>query len=75
MHVELADKLTQSGVELKISMFIGSVTFMFPISLINKYVYTRMTARKFHLSSANIIDLGIFALVTLWYESFAIYSS
>jgi len=56
-------------------MYIGAVAFMLPISLINKLVYTKLTDRKFQLSSANWIDLIIFALVSVWYYVFALYTN
>ena len=68
MRINLFEDLNQAGKNLKSAIYIASVTFMFPITLINKYIYTRMTARKFQLSSANMIDLTIFALVVFLWE-------
>ena len=75
MHVELAHELHLAGSEILYALELASIAFLFPIHLINKLVYLRLRKRKFILSSADIIDVTIFALVALWLEVFAIYSS
>ena len=75
IHTDLVKELQLAGKELKLSFMVASVTFLFPITLINKYVYTRLTKRRFETTTADIIDFTIFVLVAIWYESYTIYSS
>ena len=75
LHIELSYELQLAGKELEYAMFIAAVCFMLPIALLNKYIYTRLTERRFILTTPNMIDLTIFGLVVWWYELFAVYSS
>ena len=56
-------------------MDLAAVTFMFPIVLLNKFVFSRLVESTFNLSSADFVDMTIFFMVVFWWETFQIYSS
>lgn len=47
---------------------------MFPVSLLNKYCYTKLTERQFVISTTNVIDMAISLLVLWWFFVFYKYS-
>ena len=74
LHIELAHELHLAGKEIEISKDLAAVAFLFPVSIMNKFIFSRCENRTFYLSTANLIDLAICGLVIWWWDKFAIYS-
>lgn len=74
LHIELAHELHLAGVEIAVSKDLAAVAFLFPVSILNKFIFSRCENRTFSLSPANYVDLAIFVLVIWWWDKFAIYS-
>ena len=65
--------LKSSSADIELLMEIAVIMFLMPIQILNKFVYSRLLKRSFHLSSADLIDLVEFVLVIVWYEAFALF--
>lgn len=74
LHTELVHELELASHELLFAMEVAFVTFLFPVSLINKFVFAKCERRPFYLSIDNYIDFAIFILVLVWYEAYAIFA-
>ena len=53
--------------ELDLVLYISAATFLLPVSIFCKFVFLKLTKRKFNFTSGDILDITIFALATcLW---------
>ena len=62
---DLSHELELAGKEIMYSADLALVSILFPVSLLNKFIFTACENRSFRLGTANITDLTIFSLV-LW---------
>jgi len=53
---------------------LAAITFLFPIQLINKYIFAKCEGQSFNFSSANLIDMTIFSLVLWWWKMSDLYT-
>ena len=40
--------------------------YLLPVSILNKFIFSRLIKRPFYLSTADIIDFVIFGLAMYW---------
>jgi len=53
--------------DLDLVLYVLGVTFLIPVSIFCKFVFIKLTRRKFIFTSGDFLDIAIFALVTcLW---------
>ena len=65
--------IRRAVLELDETMIIAMVSFSFPFQFLVSYVYSRLTNRNFVLRFTTIFDLGITALVIVWFIKFEQY--
>ena len=75
LHKELHNELVLSGKEIRYSANLAAITFLFPVQLLNKFVFAQCEGRSFYFSSSNVIDMTIFGLVVFWWQAFEVYSN
>ena len=49
---------------------LATVSFLFPVALINKFVFTRLTGRNFNVTLNDKVDCLIAILVVIWWDNF-----
>jgi len=54
---------------------VSAFTYLLPVSLVNKFVFSRLVKRPFHLSPADLIDLVIFGLSMIWLDKLITYQN
>jgi hypothetical protein len=54
--------------ELDSVLYVSAVTFLFPVSVFCKFVFTKLTNRNFYLTLTEFLDLSVFVLAAwFWY--------
>lgn len=54
---------------------LANVSFLLPLTLLNKFIFSRLLKRSFYLSLTDGIDCTLFCLVAFWVDKFEIYAS
>ena len=63
---EQSEAIRTAGAAINMLSQVSAFTYLLPVSLINKFFFLRFVKRPFYLSSADLIDLVIFALAMHW---------
>ena len=69
----MVENIRASGEQIQLLSDISTFTYLFPVALFNKFVFSRLIKRSFHLSAADSVDLVIFALSIIWDDTLILY--
>ena len=67
LHDDLFDQMMGVRDDLDLVLYISAVTFLLPVCIFCKFVFTQLTKRKYHFTVTDYLDIVITTLVVwLW---------
>ena len=68
LHDKLVIDMSHVRDDLNLVLYVSAVTFLFPVNMFCKFVFTKLTNRIFYLTLTDYLDFVVFVLVAwLWY--------
>jgi len=63
---EQSEAIRTTGVTINLPSQVSAFMYLLPVSILNKFIFSRLIKRPFYLSTADIIDFVIFGLAMYW---------